>query len=151
MMENMTDTTGAGPALFRLVRFWSRRWAPTTAANAPGDPKHVQQVQVVEAIAASAGEVTVADVAYQLGLDRSVASRMVGEAMRSGHVRRDSSAADARRASLTLTASGRRFLAAAHDFQQRTFDEMVAGWDPRDRAHFAAYLRRLADEVTARK
>jgi DNA-binding MarR family transcriptional regulator len=143
------STAGAGPALFRLVRFWSRRWAPTTAANAPGDTRHVQQVQVVEAIAASGAEVTVADVAYQLGLDRSVASRMVAEAIRSGHVDRGSSAADARRAHLTLTASGQAFLVAAHDFQQRMYEELVAGWDAADRERFGGYLRRLADEVTA--
>lgn len=142
------STAGAGPAVFRLVRFWSRRWAPRTAANTPGDPGLVQQVQVVEAVAASKGEVTVADVAYQLGVDRSVASRMVGETVRSGYVERLSSADDARRASLVLTADGREFLAAAHAYQQRAFEEMVAGWPAQDRARFASYLVRLADEVT---
>ncbi|WP_279582484.1 MarR family winged helix-turn-helix transcriptional regulator [Fodinicola feengrottensis] len=104
---------------------------------------------MVEAIAASGREVTVADVAFQLGLDRSVASRMVGEAIRSGHVDRGSSSADARRANLTLTAAGQAFLAAAHDFQQHAYEQLVADWDPADQQRFATYLRQLADQVTS--
>ncbi|OZM74630.1 MarR family transcriptional regulator [Amycolatopsis antarctica] len=139
----------AGPALFRLVRFWSRRWAPGVANGVRGEPENVQNVFVVEAVdgAGHQAEVTVADIAHQLGLDRSVASRMVSIAVDAGYVRRGTSEVDARRASLALTETGQRFLADSHAFQQRTFDDMVAGWPEADRHSLARYLRRLATEL----
>ncbi|ASR35200.1 MarR family transcriptional regulator [Prauserella marina] len=149
----------AGPALFRLVRFWTRRWAPgaagevnSAARDDTGEHADVQHVYVVEAIdtatrAAEGGEVTVADVAHLLGLDRSVASRMIGYACAAGYVHRQTSATDARRANVVLTESGTRFLAASHAFQQRTFDDLVANWPEDDQRRFAEYLRRLADQV----
>ncbi|GAA1950990.1 MarR family winged helix-turn-helix transcriptional regulator [Amycolatopsis minnesotensis] len=141
---------GAGAALFRLVRFWTRRWAPVVASGIRGHDENVQNVYVVEAIA-SAGdarsEVTVADIAHQIGIDRSVASRMIAVAVAAGYVRRDTSGSDARRANLALTPSGEQFLADSHAFQQRTFESLVAHWPADDRRRFAGYLRRLAKEV----
>lgn len=139
---------GAGPAVFRLVRFWSRRWTYATAADSR-TPEPVQSVPVVEAVAASRGEseVTVADVAYQLGVDRSVASRLVSDAATHGYVRRDASPHDARRADIVLTPDGEALLEGAHAFQQRTFEDLVAEWPAEDRERLAGYLRRLADQV----
>ncbi|MCP2165206.1 MarR family winged helix-turn-helix transcriptional regulator [Goodfellowiella coeruleoviolacea] len=210
----MTDepVAGAGPALFQLVRFWSRRWAAGVAGRLAdnqgsddqgcddqnpggqnpddqhpggqdgqnpggqdaagrgsgvpdaggrpgahraghqrlGDPHRVPNVLVVEAVHAAGahpGEVTVAEVAHQLGVDRSVASRMVAEAVNAGHVRRDASARDARRASLSLTGSGQALLHASHAYQEEVFAQLVAGWSGADQRRFAGYLRRLAAEV----
>ena len=145
-----TPVTQAGPALFRLVLFWSRRWAPCVANGVRGRTENVQNVFVVEAVHGAAqrsSEVTVADIAHQLGLDRSVASRMITIAVEAGYVRRGTSGVDARRASLGLTEAGQRFLADSHDYQQRTFDELVARWPEDDRRRLAHYLRRLAHEV----
>jgi DNA-binding MarR family transcriptional regulator len=151
---------GGGPALFRLVRFWSRRWAPEVVrrlgADAP-DTWTVQNLFVISAIdGASCGErcgereVTVADVARQLGLDRSVASRMIADAVADGFVRRDISEHDARRARLTLTEAAQRFLACSHEFQERSFEDLIAHWPAEDRRRFAGYLRRLAGEILDR-
>ncbi|WP_158892526.1 MarR family winged helix-turn-helix transcriptional regulator [Amycolatopsis anabasis] len=144
---------GGGPALFRLVRFWSRRWAPDVVQqldeNAP-ETWTVQNLFVIQAVhgAAEAGaEVTVAEVARQLGLDRSVASRMITDAIRDGFVHRDTSDRDARRAQLSLTDAAKPFLDSAQEHQQRAFDELVARWPAEDRRRFAGYLRRLAAEV----
>src|SRR5437763_768335 len=91
------DLAGAGPALFR-----PRRWATASAGPATGDAPLVQDILVLEAVDAAArhGEVSVTDVAHQLGLDRSGASRMVGAAVDHGHLTRTPSADDARRATL---------------------------------------------------
>ncbi|GHE92987.1 MarR family transcriptional regulator [Amycolatopsis deserti] len=142
----------AGRALFRLVRFWSRRWAPEVAQRLDEDAPRtatVQNLYVVEAVhsAAPRGEVTVADVARQLGLDRSVASRMIADAVRDGYVRRQTSAEDARRARLSLTAEGEAFLAVSHAHQEQVFEALVAHWPAEDRRRFASYLDRLAREV----
>jgi DNA-binding MarR family transcriptional regulator len=141
------DLAGAGPALFRLVRFWSRRWVAVDSDN-DSEP-HVMHVLVLEAIdaAASGGPVSVADVANQLGIDRSGASRMVADAVESGHVRKAASPADARRAALAITDRGADLLTAARAWQERVFEDLVAQWPRRDAARLAGYLRRLADET----
>ncbi|MFI9597733.1 MarR family winged helix-turn-helix transcriptional regulator [Nonomuraea sp. NPDC052265] len=141
---------GAGPALFRLVRFWSRRWVTAAAVELTGDMAKVQDILVLEAIdAASArlGEVSVTDVAHELGLDRSGASRMISEAVKHGYVTREASEQDARRAMLMVTPAGADILTGAHAFQAEVFARLTASWRPEDAACLAEHLRRLAAEV----
>lgn len=144
-----SDTDGGGPELFRLVRYWSRRWAARAADGAPEPPGGrvlVQHVQVVEAVDAAgvAGAAGVPAVADQLGVDRSVASRMIAEAESAGYVRREGAPGDGRRVLVRLTGDGRDLLGAARRWQQSQFDELVAGWPAADRRRLAGYLRRLA-------
>jgi len=132
-----------GPALFRLVRFWTRRWA-----SGPDGDQNGQRVLVLEALAA-AHEPTIGAVAYQLGLDRSVASRMLSDAVAAGDVSRRADRLDSRRSVLDLTAAGRVRLDGARARQGDTFAELTAAWLPEDRDRFAGYLARLANEVGA--
>ncbi|GGT39784.1 MarR family winged helix-turn-helix transcriptional regulator [Nonomuraea spiralis] len=143
----MNDDSPAdgGPALFRLVRFWSRRWA----GQAAGDLGQVQHVLVLEAVQCSGGDADVGTVAHQLGLDHSGASRMVKEAVAAGHLVRETSEHDRRRAALRLTDSGNALLAAARQWQRHVFDDLTASWDEPDRERFGTYLSRLADDVGA--
>jgi len=153
-----TPTTGdaadGGPALFRLVRFWSRRWSnqalTRVTGESDGELRRVQHIQVVEAVAAAlrTGEqAAVTDVAEQLGLDHSGASRMVRDAVAAGYLARRDSTHDRRRVVVQLTDSGHELLTASHDWQRRCFDELTAAWDEHDRRRFAGYLQRLADET----
>ncbi|RSM35921.1 MarR family transcriptional regulator [Amycolatopsis balhimycina DSM 5908] len=147
----MHTSSEGGPALFRLVRHWARQWAPDVverfAADAPPSWT-VPNLFVIQAIDGAAGdEVTVADVARQLGIDRSVASRMVSEAAREGFVARSTSTRDARRAVLTLTDTAKEFLEASQAHQRQAFEALVGHWPAEDRDRFAGYLSRLADEV----
>ena len=140
-----------GPALFRLVRHWARQQAPDVvqrfAADAP-PTWTAPNLFVIQAIdGAASGEVTVADVARQLGIDRSVASRMVGEAVRDGFVTRETSTRDARRAVLTLTDAANEFLETSQAYQRQAFETLVGRWPQEDRERFAGYLSRLAGEV----
>ncbi|MEW1844945.1 MarR family transcriptional regulator [Nonomuraea angiospora] len=152
----MSEETDGGPALFHLVRFWSRRWAGRASEELTGELRHVQHILVVEAVHTNArpgGEApeppTVGTVAHQLGLDHSGASRMVRDAVEAGYLARDTSERDRRRACLRLTESGDALLAGARQWQRRAFEELTASWDERDRRQFAAYLRRLADDLGA--
>jgi DNA-binding MarR family transcriptional regulator len=140
------EPTGGGPALFRLVRFWSRRWPGQVAAEV-GEQGRLQDIQVVEAVAAAGAEVAVADVAHQLGIDRSGASRFVADAVAHGYLGRGSAAEDGRRAVLSLTPAGHELLDAAHAWQQRVFGELTAHWPDAEAAAFARHLQRLADEI----
>jgi len=147
----MHTSSEGGPALFRLVRHWARQWAPDVVdrfdAGAP-PAWTVPNLFVIQAIDGATGdEVTVADVARQLGIDRSVASRMVSEAAREGFVERSTSTRDARRAVLTLTEAAKEFLDASRAHQRQAFEALVGHWPEEDRERFAGYLGRLADEV----
>ena len=140
----------AGPALFRLVRFWSRRWANRASHELSGELRHVQHIQAVEAVHAArlrGQEPTVAAVAHQLGLDDSGASRIVRDATGAGYLVRGSSQQDRRRAALTLTERGSELLAGSHRWQQQTFEQLTVDWDPQDRDRLAGYLQRLARQL----
>lgn len=139
------EAADGGPALFRLVRFWSRRWTGQAAEELTGEPRHVQHILVVEAVHTT-GEANVATVAHQLGLDHSGASRMVRDAVAAGYLVRAASAHDRRSASLRLTGEGRALLDGSRAWQRRAFAQLTAGWQEEDRRRFAGYLERLARE-----
>jgi DNA-binding MarR family transcriptional regulator len=140
------DIADGGPALFRLVRFWSRRWAAGGARESDDESARVGHILVLEAIDAShaKGSAAIGDVAVELGLDRSNASRMLAAAVAAGLVTKTVSPADGRRTELRATASGRELLASARSWQRETFTELVADWPAEDARKFAGYLRRLA-------
>lgn len=142
---------GAGTALFQLVRFWSRRWSLRVAEEVTGEQRRVQDVLVLDAVdtaARSTAEVSVADVAHQLGIDRSGASRFVTDAVEHGYLARTSSSADARRAVLTVTTAGQGLLTGSHAWQEEVYAHLTAHWPAEDTLRFADYLRRLADDLT---
>ncbi|MBW0104533.1 MarR family winged helix-turn-helix transcriptional regulator [Pseudonocardia sp. KRD291] len=148
----MQDADG-GPALFRLVRFWSRRWARGVAVGGAGETTLVQDVLTVNAVATCVADdregATVGDVGRQLGIDQSGASRMVAGAVERGYVERRRASSDARRAVLGMTSAGRELIASSEQWQRGVFDELTFGWDAEDRERFAAYLQRLARQVGA--
>lgn len=141
-----------GPALFRLVRFWSRRWTRSVAIDIEGDAMTPQHVLVVDAIAAlrrGGAGVAVGELAQQLGLDQSGASRMAASAIDAGYLQRRRAETDARRSALELTPAGYDLLASSHEWQRARFTELTKTWSTGDRARFASYLDRLAREVGA--
>jgi DNA-binding MarR family transcriptional regulator len=141
-----------GPALFRLVRFWSRRWARGVAVETRHNASVTQHVLVVDAVDAlrrDGAEASVGQVAQQLGLDRSGASRMVAAASEEGYLERRRASSDARRSVVALTTAGQRLLDHSHQWQRAKFVELTAGWNSSDRTRFAGYLERLALEVGA--
>lgn len=157
-MSSVCDTpdptpADGGPALFRLVRFWSRRWSGRVFdehAAPPADTGRIQHIQVLEAVSAALRireEATVTDIATQLGIDHSGASRMVRDATTAGYLTRATSPQDRRRVTLEPTESGTHLLDAAHAWQRDCFDHLTATWPADDRHRFATYLQRLADET----
>jgi DNA-binding MarR family transcriptional regulator len=141
---------GAGPALFRLIRFWSRRWLNRASQELTGEMRHVQHILVVEAVhtaEASPDGATVATVAHQLGLDHSGASRMVRDTTAAGYLSRASDPRDRRRASLKLTAQGQALLDGSHQWQRQAFDRLTADWTEHDRRQLATYLQRLTRQL----
>jgi DNA-binding MarR family transcriptional regulator len=146
--SSASEHPGGGPALFRLVRFWSRRWAAEAAKDGTGHVDRVSHVLVLEAIDAASieGTAAIGDVAVQLGLDRSNASRMLADAVSAGLLQKTVSPDDARRTELEITATGQSLLAAAREWQEEAFARLVADWPTADAHRFAKYLVRLASQ-----
>lgn len=155
MMEPSPFQAGSGaadggPALFRLVRFWSRRWTMRASEELTGQMRHVQHILVAEAVGAVSGrpaEATISAVAHQLGLDHSGASRMVRDAIAAGYLTRVPSDDDRRSVCLRLTPNGHDLLARSREWQRGVFGELTTTWDHQDRQRFAGYLQRLVDQL----
>jgi MarR family transcriptional regulator, organic hydroperoxide resistance regulator len=130
----------AGQTLFEFVRFWSRRGAALRDPSLRG-----RDVLVTETVHALRGlsEVTVNDVAAELGLDQSGASRMVTHAVDEGYLAVHPSPSDARRRTVTVTAAGTRLLADAHRWQEEVFASLTADWTAPERAAFEQAMLRL--------
>ena len=129
----------SGQVLFEFVRHFARR------ASGPAEADRGRDVQVTDAVHALRGrpEVTVNDVATELGLDQSGASRMVKQAEARGYLATRASPADARRRTIVVTGSGAELLAAAHRWQEEVFEALTDGWTAAERADFRRAMLRL--------
>ncbi|MEV0394456.1 MarR family winged helix-turn-helix transcriptional regulator [Polymorphospora rubra] len=139
MSTDSPTGTDAGRTLFRFVRYWSRR------GNGPADAERGRDVLVTEAVHSLAGrpEVTVNDVAAELGLDQSGASRMVAHAVDRGYLTTHPSPADARRRSISVTPDGTTLLNAAHHWQESMFATLTDDWTDAERADFHRAMHRI--------
>lgn len=143
----MDGTPGPGRVLFGFVRFWARRW---TGAGAGVEAERGRDVMVTETVAAldGGGGASINDVARELGIDQSGASRMVGQAVERGYLVK-ASATDARRRAVRVTDTGRRLVTRAHAWQEATFAELTADWTPGEVARFAELMSRLVTKASA--
>jgi DNA-binding MarR family transcriptional regulator len=137
----MTDDMGPGRTLFQFVRFWARRWTGTGAGI---DAERGRDVMVTQAALAraDAGGATINDIAAELGIDQSGASRMVAHAVAQGFLAKDV-AVDARQRIVSVTEAGRTLVSQAHTWQETTFARLTADWSPADIARFTALMTRL--------
>jgi DNA-binding MarR family transcriptional regulator len=95
---------------------------------------------------ARSGPRSAAQLAEDIGLDRSVVSRHATRLERAGLIERRPDPADRRAMRLSLTGRGDQ---AVREMRQRlagTFDEYLAAWPPGEAARFAASLRRFTEE-----
>lgn len=132
----------AGEMLFSFVRFWSRRWSGPNDTERAERGRLVLAVETVSAIG-HRGEVTVNDVAAELGLDQSNASRLITRAAEGDYVVLGRSTTDRRRRTVRLTSSGEQLLADAHAWQNEAFAALTVDWTPAERLAFARAMRRL--------
>jgi DNA-binding MarR family transcriptional regulator len=89
----------------------------------------------------------VSRLAERIGLDVSTTSRKVAELEEAGLVARTLDPADRRAAVISPTARADELVARMREARDRAFGEMLAGWDPDDRARLADLLERLVDEM----
>ncbi|MDX2968399.1 MarR family winged helix-turn-helix transcriptional regulator [Kribbella solani] len=131
-----------GQSLFGVVRYWSRRW---TSAGQAVDVERGRDVMVAEAVAGlqGSGGATVNQVADELGIDQSGASRFISQAVERGYLHKVASPSDARHRLLRVTDEGDRLLDSAHRWQDSVFAELIAGWPADDVRQFQLYLQRF--------
>lgn len=133
---------GAGQALFSFVRHWSRRWNGTADGERAARGRDVLAVEAVNALS-HRGEPTVNDVAAELGLDQSNASRLLTHAAEAGYLALSRSVVDRRQRTVALTESGHQLLTAAHVWQDNVFEALTAEWTAHECAEFERAMRRL--------
>jgi DNA-binding MarR family transcriptional regulator len=137
-------TDGPGQALFQFVRHWSRRWHETDPQGRARQGRDVLVAEAVHALRGS-GQVTVNDIAAELGIDQSGASRMIADATARGILAIEPAPHDARRRLVRITPEGITMLAAAHSWQESTFDALTARWTKSERSQFHRAMTRLLD------
>jgi DNA-binding MarR family transcriptional regulator len=144
MADPTQASAGPGQALFRLVRFWSRRW---TGAGQTVELEHARDVMITEAVASLSQRdgATVNAVANELGIDQSGASRFIAQAVQRGYLRKAPARQDARQRVLQVTPAGDELLRAAHEWQEGVFANLTAGWTEQDVRQLQGYLERLLD------
>ncbi len=91
------------------------------------------------------GPPSVNEIAAELGLDQSGASRMIKEAVEAGYLELGRSASDARRRVITVTDAGAALLVDAHRWQEQVVGELTDGWTVRQRADLHRAMLRLLD------
>jgi DNA-binding MarR family transcriptional regulator len=88
-------------------------------------------------------EVTVNEVAAELGIDQSGASRMIAQATVGGYLSAQPSPQDKRRRTISVTPAGVTLLASAHQWQDDIFDTLTEAWTPTERTEFERAMQRL--------
>lgn len=92
---------------------------------------------------------SIGDIAEELGIEHSTASRSVAAAVEAGLLTRSASADDQRRSNLELTERGRKGLAETTERRRALLAESVSEWSEDELAHLTEMLARLADDVDA--
>lgn len=89
----------------------------------------------------------IGEVGSALGIDPSLAGRMVAGAVQAGYVKRLASQVDGRSTNLELTNAGRQLLQTVRRFRTDFFSKLMAGWSDRDCREFARLLTKFTEPL----
>ncbi|MFG3223919.1 MarR family winged helix-turn-helix transcriptional regulator [Kitasatospora sp. NPDC048194] len=134
-----------GPAFSKL-----RRTSLLEVAN-PISAKDLSRTLVLNIVQEhtrdSEAEITVGAVAELLGVDPSVASRMVSDSIKAGYLIRAASQQDGRRTVLSLSPEGAELMSRLRRHQREAFDYITADWAEEDRLAFARLMLKYVDSL----
>lgn len=108
-------------------------------------PVDLTTLRVLRAVERHEKDPTVGDVANDLGVAASTASRFVDRVVERGELQRRACADDGRRTRLALTTSGRTTLAAVTEARRAVLAEVTRDWDDAEIGLLADLLERLGD------
>ncbi|CAN5158712.1 MarR family winged helix-turn-helix transcriptional regulator [soil metagenome] len=86
---------------------------------------------------------SIGDIALELGVEHSTASRAVDAAAKSGLLRKAPAAEDLRRSQLEISSGGLAILSAADERRLAMLAEVTSGWEQSDIDQLAHLLERL--------
>ena len=130
-------SSGPGQLLFEFVRHWARR---TTDQG-----RLVLVTEAVHTRTRRGQTATVNDVAHELGIHQSGASRFTRNAADAGYLEIRTSTSDARRRELVVTETGLAMLDQAHAWQERVFAQLTEDWTTRQRDDFQKAMAQLVE------
>jgi DNA-binding MarR family transcriptional regulator len=139
-MEGHEVTAAVEAAMVRIRRRQNR------GALGKDSPVPLAVFRVLDAIDGT-DATTVGTLAPALGVDQPRASRLVAQAVSSGHLERVADQHDGRRAVLRLTPDGRDLVAAARDGRRTAMAAAMADWTEVERSEFARLLGRFVDSL----
>jgi DNA-binding MarR family transcriptional regulator len=133
-----------GPAFARL-----RRRTTQVPVSPPVEPKDINRNLVLNVIDEAEDEMSVGAVADALGIDPSVASRMVSECISHGYLVRAPAQSDARRAVLHLTEAGLALRDRFRSQQRQAFEYITRDWPDAERRELARLIIKYATSAVA--
>lgn len=98
---------------------------------------------------ARSGPTRLSDLAEQVGVDLSTASRQVHYLRLAGLVQRATMEEDRRASLLSVTDAGSEMVGRILEARRLVITQMLERWSPGDRSELAAVLTKLADEMVA--
>jgi DNA-binding MarR family transcriptional regulator len=107
------------------------------------------RILVITLVDEADDEITVGAVADRLGVDASVASRMVSDCISAGLLRRTASQGDGRRTVLQLTEAGEELRDRFRDKYRQTFEFITRDWAEPDRLEFVRLLLQYVADTDA--
>jgi DNA-binding MarR family transcriptional regulator len=103
----------------------------------------IEVLDIVEHNGDAGRQTTVTDLGRTLGIDQPRASKLAGQAIAAGLLRREADQQDGRRSPLQLTAGGRAYLDQVHHYRRTQFAHAISGWTDQERQTFAYLLTRF--------
>src|SRR5262249_44530591 len=100
-------------------------------------------LDVVEDNGDSGEQTTVTGLGHRLGIDQPRASKLAGQAIAAGLLRRVADQHDGRRSLLEITSGGRAYLDRVPKYRRGRFAAALSGWTDHARETFAALLTRF--------
>lgn len=133
--------------LMRLRRLWLQEGRKRRLIDEVGSPIAMSVLRTIFAIdALNSDHTSVSDVAAELEVDASTASRLVESAVSNGFAERSPSSVDRRKSVLKLTSEGRHMLLKARAGRTKLLAEVTAKWSEDEIVLIAMLLNRLHDD-----
>src|SRR5262249_44757013 len=138
--------TSVEQAMVALRRRQSRRSLGRRAEREHGLAVSIAVTEVLDVVednSDSGEQTTVTGLAPRLGIDQPRASKLAGQAIAAGLLRRAADQQDGRRSLLELPPGGLAYLDRVHQYRRRQFAAAMSGWTDRERETFAGLLTRF--------
>ena len=153
--DQADDVRRIGGAMAKMRLLIGRRYIGRLAISRAGagvELSHLDVLGLVQRLSQTS-EVTVGNIAEQMRIDQSRASRIVAELVKSGVLRRQASQEDARRTIVTLTRKGADLRMQFEAVKLEVLSQVLADWRPEEIATFAVlydrFTQKLHEQATA--